>query len=188
MKITFIDDHPSFRISLAELFKMKGYETSEADTLDENNLPDILVTDISMPKMNGYEVVERVAKKTSVIVLSNILHDYSVTRMVNAGARGYLAKTSYPDEIILAIKTVSEGEMYLSNEAKRMYKKQETKFTERERSYLKLTSEGLSHKDIADILFISKRTVEEYSDAVRRKLGVSKTVSVVKFAFENGLV
>ncbi|MFM2586925.1 response regulator [Vibrio sp. TBV020] len=173
-----------------------GTEALEA-TL--NLKPDVLLLDINMPKLNGIEVLEQLAKTnsaTSVIMLS--MHDSRdyVVRSVKAGAKGYVLKDVGSEELVMAINQVAQGRSYLCPQASDRLLEQineapeekDDTLSKRESDVLKAIANGACNKEIADSLHISVRTVETHRLRIKKKLGATSTAALVKLALQKGLV
>jgi len=166
--------------------------------------PDLVLTDLSMPRMDGMDVIETIKKQspqTKIIALTVHREEEYVLATLKAGADGYILKeASYP-ELIMAIRSVLRGKHYLSPEISgklisgylegkktiKTHSPWET-LTKRERGILKLIAEGYKNKEIADYLYISQKTVETHRANLMRKLDLHNTAALVAFAMEKGLV
>ena len=166
--------------------------------------PDLVLTDLSMPRMNGTDMIETIKKqspKTKVIALTVHQEEEYVLATLKAGVDGYLLKeASYP-ELLMAIRSVLKGNRYISPEisgklisgyleGRKSFKIDslwET-LTRREREILKLIAEGYKNKEIADYLCISAKTVETHRANLMRKLDLHNTAALVALATEKGLV
>jgi len=176
----------------------------EAIRCIEKCKPDLVLTDLSMPRMNGTDMIETIKKqspKTKVIALTVHQEEEYVLATLKAGVDGYLLKeTSYP-ELLMAIRSVLKGNHYLSPEisgklisgyleGRKSFKIDslwET-LTRREREILKLIAEGYKNKEIAEYLCISAKTVETHRANLMRKLDLHNTAALVALATEKGLV
>lgn len=164
--------------------------------------PDILLTDITMPKMNGIEVLQQLKdsdSETKVVMLS--MHnnkEYILTAMRN-GAKGYVLKDVSSQELIRALEVIAAGGTYFSagvsdallesvDELERKDSDLDTTPTPREKDVLILIANGACNKTIARELNISVRTVETHRLRVKRKLGVTSTAGLVKYAIEQGWI
>ena len=170
----------------------------------EKYKPDLVLTDLSMPRMNGTDMIETIKKqspKTKVIALTVHQEEEYVLATLKAGVDGYLLKeASYP-ELLMAIRSVLKGNRYISPEisgklisgyleGRKSFKIDslwET-LTRREREILKLIAEGYKNKEIADYLCISAKTVETHRANLMRKLDLHNTAALVALATEKGLV
>ncbi len=213
-KITIViaDDHEIFRDGFKlMLTKQKGItllgEAEDGKALVElvqKLKPDIVVTDIKMPIMDGIEAAKKISAllpKTGIIGLSMFDEDDLIVDMLEAGAKGFLLKNTGKDQIVEAIKTVSQGYPYYckttSNRLTQMiaksrfnpYKKSEKpKFTHREQEIITLLCQEMTNKEIGDKLFLSVRTVEGHRLKIQEKMNVKNTVGVIIYAVKIGLI
>lgn len=163
--------------------------------------PDIVIMDIAMPELDGIEATRQIIEYspiTHVIILSMHSSPEYVHRSIDAGAKGYLLKESAGAEIINAVLTCSEGKKYLSKKISEQvideYFKQKTfkdkkdilsQLSAREMEILKLVVEGKSSAEIANIIYISPKTVETYRSRIMQKIGVKDITGLVKFAIRH---
>ena len=213
IKIVLVDDHnivrDGLRILLLNLQEIEviGEAATGADLFDllVEIKPDILLMDISLPKMSGIAITEKISRdypEIKVIMLTANVNDESVFDSFKAGALGYLPKNIDQLELVNAIKTVYEGNEYLAksisnsvlknffNSAKSGNTKQqksEQELTKREVEVITLFAEGLSYKEIADRLNISVRTVESHKNNIFEKLELTSIADLVKYAIRHGL-
>lgn len=215
ISILLVDDH---QIILDGIKQMLEGESSicicacaengkQALELAQLNPPDVIITDVSMPDMNGVELCEQIQKMnipSKVIVLSMYASEDYIFKAIQAGAKGYLTKqNTTKEELISAIHQIVNGEEYYSpavasimmkNYVNKAQKKSnlETKtvesLTTREREILKLYAEGYSNQEIADKLCISNRTVDAHKNNIMQKFEFKSTVDMVKFAIKNDIV
>ena len=164
--------------------------------------PDVIVVDISMPLLNGIEAVRQVKKMDdSIKVVFLTMHpDVTyATRVFDAGASGYVLKHSAPTELLTAIQEALRGRTYITpkiaGELMASYKNgvnelvsSVRKLTPRQREVLQLLAEGHSAKDIANILFISPRTVEFHKYRMMEELNISTSAELVQYAIKHGIV
>ncbi len=164
--------------------------------------PDVIVTDISMPLLNGIEAAQRiknVTPKVKIVFLTMHPDVTYATRALEAGASGYVLKHAAPSELITAIKEVLNGRIYLtpmiakgvldsfmSDPHRR--RKAVIELTPRQREVLQLTSEGRSAKEIASILNISTRTVEFHKYRAMESLGLRTSADLIQYAIKHGIV
>ena len=183
-RIILVDDHSLFRSGMRGLLdRYDGIRVvGEASTGEEflAMLPateaDVVFMDFAMPGMNGAETTEKalaLEPGLKVITLSMFGDENYYSRMVQAGAKGFLMKDSPMDEVLRAIETVAAGGTY---------------FCEEEREILVAVCRGLSNQEIADELFISKRTVDKHRANILEKTGCKNTASLVVYAVRHGLV
>ncbi len=161
----------------------------------ESELPDVVIMDINMPDMDGIEATQKVHKNfpsVKVIAFSQYDDKHFITRMLRAGAKGYLLKSTPVKELIKAVKLVHDGSVYLGKGLPDLYtheKKSKSNFdvmlTEREIEILKLICEEKNTREIADELFISLHTVETHRANLMQKTDSRNLVGLVKWAFEN---
>lgn len=163
----------------------------------KNNDVDLVVTDFHMPGMDGLSLVHtirRIKPETKIIVMS--MHDEShlVKEILKAGINGYVLKKDTHRELLKAIREVTDGQVYLSNDINRilitnLQNPDEGKLlTDREREIVKLIAKEYSNKDIAEALFISERTVETHRKNIFKKTGTNSLVGLIKFAYANNLI
>ncbi|GAA4353174.1 response regulator transcription factor [Kangiella taiwanensis] len=163
--------------------------------------PQIAVIDISMPELNGMEVVKRIHQKLPdcrILVLTMHEEEEYVIHMVRAGASGYLLKDSASEELIQAVKTLASGKSYFSQYAAQVLANQYTQpekwsdpyknLTKREREVFHLVVDGKTTKEIAKILDISVKTAENHRGKVLDKLNVANSAELVKYAAQHKLL
>jgi DNA-binding NarL/FixJ family response regulator len=161
--------------------------------------PDVAVMDQAMPEMNGTEAVRMIRERcaaTRVVMLSMYSNSEHVRRALEAGANGYVLKSSAGDELVEAIRTVHSGRRYLSAPLadellERMINGSAdalSRLSARERQVLKLLADGHSVLHIAGTLSLSRKTVETYRERLMEKLGLRDLPSLVKFALRHGVV
>jgi DNA-binding NarL/FixJ family response regulator len=166
--------------------------------------PDLILTDLSMPKMNGVEAIREIKKRapeTKVLALTVHKAEEFILEVLQAGADGYILKDASSEELIMAIKSVLGGKRYLSPSVSQMviegYLEGRKSFTssspwdtltKREREILKLIAEGHKNKEIADYLYISVKTVEKHRANLMKKLDLHSAAALTAYAMERGLV
>jgi two-component system, NarL family, nitrate/nitrite response regulator NarL len=203
IRVLLVDDHPLVldgirsRIELDETIEVvgEGCNGEEALKLAAERKPDVVLMDISMPVMNGIEAAGRFATDLpDVKVLMLTMHDNReyITKVLNAGAKGYILKDVSSHEMIAAIQSVYQGKTYYSSGVTDILlnegSKKEVPLTEREKTILRLLAEGNSNKHVARELDISVRTVETHRRNIKRKLNLKTSAGLVKYAIENGIV
>ena len=209
-RVLLVDDHAMFRAGMKALLEDEAFLTvvGEASNGDEAVdqvralKPDVVIMDLSMPGSNGIEATRRIAAlgfDTKVLVLTVHDEEEYLVPVVEAGASGYLTKTSADRDLIDAIKIVSRGEVYLPPRATRLllqrYKESEGQeqaglhdLSSREQEVLALTAEGFSSREIGQKLFISPKTVDTYRSRIMHKLGLGHRSELVHFALRVGLL
>ncbi|WP_433903390.1 response regulator [Sphingobacterium puteale] len=217
-KILLVEDHMVVRNGIKLLlesqdsFKVVGEASNgkEAlDYLDSNRdlLPDIVLTDISMEEMDGIALLQELHqhhKDIKVVILSMLNQINYVIEAFEYGLRGYLLKNVGYNELLFALNHIAAGGRYMSEEISMLLLEQirsgqryaqhamgiQTDFeiSERELEVLGLIAEGYTNIEIADKIFLSKRTVEGHRQNLIDKAGVKNTAHLVKFAFENGIL
>ncbi len=211
IKICIVDDHKLFREGLKLLlstqdFVRQIYEASNGKEFIENlSLMDceVVLMDIEMPGMNGIEATEtalRLRPDLKIIVLSMYGDEQYYYKMVDAGVKGFVLKSSGIEKVIAAIHKVAAGENYFSEELlihilnnMREGNKTETdipdnEISERELEILYHVCLGLSNQEIADKLFISKRTVDKHRANLLSKTGCRNTAALVMYAIKNKMI
>ena len=206
-RIVLVDDHSLFRNGLRGLLEHSGScrVVGEAGSGEEflAMLPsleaDVVFMDFSMPGIDGAQTTERalaLRPGLRIITLSMFGEESYYSRMVEAGARGFLLKDSQIDDVLDALRTVMDGGSYfspqlLSSLASRMHSRDDIAdepLSAREREILVLVCRGLSNQEIADTLFISKRTVDKHRANILEKTGCKNTAALVVFAIRCGIV
>lgn len=206
-RIVLVDDHTLFRNGLRGLLeRQEGYRVvgeagsgeeflAQLDTLEA----DVVFMDFSMPGLDGAQTTERALARRPelrIITLSMFGEESYYSRMVEAGARGFLLKDSDIGDVLEAVETVMEGGSYfspqlLSSLTGRMRSREDAaddQLSSREREILVAVCRGLSNQEIADELFISKRTVDKHRANILEKTGCKNTASLVVYAIRNGIV
>jgi DNA-binding NarL/FixJ family response regulator len=209
--IVLADDHPIVRQGLRALleseptFRLVGEagDGLQAVRLAERLQPNVLITDVIMPGLNGLEVTRQVLKaspQTRVIVLSMHANDAYVVEALKNGALGCVLKDSQAADLVQAVKVVFAGQRYLSpplseRELELYRKKLEDApedpyeaLTSREREVLQMVAEGRTSGEIAERIFISPRTAEGHRANVMRKLGLHNHTELVRFALKRGIL
>ena len=211
IKVIICDDHQILVQGLKSLLKdseeieiiataNNGQELLE--TL-KNKKPDILLLDVDMPVMDGYETLKQVKSKySSIKVISLTIHldKTIIQKMMETGASGYLLKNINKSELSEAIRKVYSGKIYISDEATNSLldkEKLEVKtaqldesveeLTKREIEILKLIAEGYSNTEIGGILYISPRTVDTHRTNIMKKLNVKNIAGLIKYAIQVGM-
>jgi len=190
-----LERHPDLKVVAAV------GDASAAIREAERLRPDVVVMDITMPGMNGFEATRVIADnmpEVAVVILSMHSSPIIVRRAMEAGARGYLAKDAGPDELIRAVRTVADGNHYIGQglahslldvrKAPRPEEHAVDVLTTTERNILKLVAGGKSNQDVATMIGLSPRTVETYRLRLMRKLAIENLPALVKYAIRNGII
>ena len=203
IRLLIADDHVMFAQGLESLLRDEfdllgtagnGEELVEA-TLRLN--PDVILVDISMPVLNGFDAVKRIREKgskTKIIFLT--MHDDTtfLSEAFHCGASGYILKQAAGEELANAIKAVARGDNYVSPLVTDLPAEpltlhtQKTTITPRQREVLELISRGLTMKEIASRLNISTRTAESHKYEMMQTLGVETTAELIRYSLRLGLI
>jgi NarL family two-component system response regulator LiaR len=208
--VLLVDDHSMIRFGLKSFLeddniKVIGEAKNgiEALSILESIKPDVLVTDIMMPEMDGIELATQVAKKypnLPILALSMMNESHNIKKMLSAGAKGYVLKDCSQKELIKAIDTVSKGKSYYTEEVTQIIMEgllskpkpkartvTDISLTERELEVLHLICKEKTNSEIADVLFISTRTVEAHKRNLIEKTGCKNVAGLVLYAVERNL-
>lgn len=204
IKVLLADDHPLVLdgirscLEINEDIEVVGVANNGRDALDkaEQLEPDIVLMDINMPELNGLDATEIFRERyphIKLLILS--MHDNReyITSALNSGARGFVLKDVPSQEIVTAIRSVHQGGTYFSSGVSdillnNMDEENGSPLTTREQTILILLAQGKSNKHVARELDISVRTAETHRRNIKRKLNISTTAGLTKYAIENGLV
>ena len=208
--ILIADDHDIIREGIKNILHgQSDYEVveeardgEEALTKVEKFKPDILLLDISMPKIGGLDIIEqihRVSPETKILIITVHKANAYIIKALKEGVKGYLNKENAGEELLPALRKIAAGRIYLTSSVssylieKTIQKsaekiQEDTLLTAREKEILRLVAEGRSAKDIANIVFISRRTVENYKNTLLKKLGLHKTSDLIKYAIKHKIV
>jgi two-component system, NarL family, invasion response regulator UvrY len=212
-KIALTDDHVLLRNGLAAHLRDIDYEVVfEADNgiqlidkLNKVGVPEIVLMDINMPEMDGYDAtlwLRQNYPEVKVLALSMYDDEHSIIRMIRNGARGYLLKDSEPGELKAALHAVmvkgfyhselvtgklihSINHLHSANDSNTI---QVLGLNERETEFLKLAATEMTYKEIAEVMHVSPRTVDGYRDNLFEKLNLKSRVGLVLFAIRQGIV
>jgi DNA-binding NarL/FixJ family response regulator len=209
IRIVIADDYSMFREGMQLMLEEQQEFTIAGEAKDGENLlqvtrsliPDIVITDIEMPNMNGIEATKKIKTEfpgIGIIALTMYTDEHLVVDMLEAGATGYLLKSTTKKDLIEAIKTVNAGQTYYCNSTSmrltKMIAKSKTlrdgpkkEFSEKELEIIKLICEQFASKEIADATHLTHRTVEKYRDNIMEKIGAKNMVGIVIYAIRNGL-
>ena len=211
-KVIIVEDHKLFREGLKSILSDKaGLEVVgeagdglEAIRTVKKCQPEIILLDLSMPKMNGISVMREIKSQfpeTKIMALTIHESDQYVLEAFEAGADGYCLKDAGRNELMVAVDSVLQGkryispsisdnvlEGYLTGRKKLKSKTSWDTITQREREVLKLLGEGYQNKEISDMLYISVKTVEKHRANIMNKLDLHNAAALTAFAIEHGLV
>jgi len=210
IRVLVADDHTIVRDGLVALINGSGdcqvvAQASDGMTTVDLALktqPDVVVVDISMPKLNGIEVVRRLTKElesTRILVLTMHAEEEYVMHVVRAGAAGCLLKDSASAEMLAAVRALASGRGYFGTHASKVLAQQVQKphaqledpyrdLTSREREVFHLIVEGMTTKEIARQLGTSTKTAENHRFRVLDKLGARNTAELIRYAARHGLM
>jgi DNA-binding NarL/FixJ family response regulator len=213
MRILIADDHDIIRRGLKALLSSHaGWEICaeaktgrEAVSLAEENRPDIVVMDISMPELNGLEAARRIHKllpKTEILILSVHFSDQLVRDILDVGARAYIMKSDADRDLVTAIEAIANRRSFFTSKAAEMMLNtgtnnhsgsdpetlRKSRITSREREIIQLLAEGKSSKEAAVTLGISVKTAETHRANIMRKLDLHSISELVLYAVKNNIV
>lgn len=205
IKIILVDDHEMVRLGLKSFLNLQPdvEVVGEAGNgLDGINLalelkPDVVVMDLVMPEMSGVEATLKLLeewKEAKILVLTSYLDNEKIYPVIEAGAKGYMLKTSSAAEILNAIQKVARGELAIETEVDKKIKAHDMQpelhedLTARERDILRLLAKGYDNQTIADELFISLKTIKTHVSNILAKLEVDDRTQAVVYAFKHHLV
>ena len=211
-RVLIADDHALVREGIAAFLKLcddieviaEASDGLDAIQKTAQFSPDVIVMDINMPKLGGLEATIEI-KKTNpdikVLVLTQYDDKEYISRFLKAGVSGYLLKRAVGSDLISAINAVRKGELYLhssiasevvagylNTDKKPVVEDTYEKLTDREKQVLKLVAEGYTHKEIADMLNISVKTVIAHQTNISEKLGIHARAGLIKFAIQRGII
>lgn len=208
IRLLIADDHPTFREGLSRILADEGdfdcigaaADGLEAVKLAKELQPDVVLIDISMPNLDGISAAKQIkteSPKSAVIVLSAFDYDSYILAALQAGAAGYMLKTTPLGELVSAIRLVNKGESVLDVKATsklvRHLRVGDNKIAyeqlqSREAEVLNFAAKGMSNKEIAKELSISERTVQTHLLNIFRKLGVNSRTQAVLYALKKGWI
>lgn len=212
IRVLLVDDHGLVREGIRMILEReKDLEVvGEADdgrqavASLEKVTPDVILMDLTMPNLNGFEAIFQIKKRhpqAKILVLTVHTNEEYVYKSLKAGAVGYLVKDSAVSELVGAVRAVAGGKSYISPSVSKgvldrltspeeMAKEESPyeRLTPREREILQLIGEGMNYHEIADFLSVSYKTVENHRAHIVDKLGIRERAQLVRYALEQGLV
>ncbi len=209
IQVAVVDDHTLLRTALAKLIDSFDnyavyFEAENGEALKKivsrKMIPDIVLLDVNMPGMNGFETAEWLYKnypQVKVLALSMLSDEHTIIRMLKSGAKGYILKSADPDELLLALDSLMKKNFYLSEyisgkiigglNRNMEVSEDPVGLTEKEKEFLRLVCSDLSYKEIAEKMFISQRRVDDHRDALFEKLKIRSRIGLVLYAIKNGI-
>ena len=212
VRILIAEDHTIVRKGLCSILKNEkdidvigeAENGKEAIKKVEELTPDVVVMDISMPLLNGLEATRQIKRRfpeVKVLILTVHSNEEYISEILKAGASGYLVKKAAPEELVAAIHAVAQGNSFLSPSiSKSVIKKflqvagaeagleKSSLLTEREREVLQLIAEGHPTRKIAEMLFISVKTVEAHRSHIMEKLDLHNIADLTRYAVRTGII
>jgi len=211
IRVLVVDDHTIVRDGICALLALVGdievvgeaANGSEALKMAKELEPDVVLMDVSMPVMGGLEATRRICREFSrirVLVLTQYDDKEYVFPVIEAGACGFISKVAASSELASGIRSVYQGDSYLSplvarflvedyqRGRERVRHDSYEQLTDRERDVLKLVAEGHTTREIADMLIISPKTVEGHKTHLMAKLGIRNRIDLVKYALRKGII
>lgn len=203
VRVLIVDDHPMVAQGIRALLetyddlRIVGTLTNGQDAVDRVGMldPDVILLDLNMPRLSGLSATEIILERrpdTRIVILS--MHDSPeyIATALRHGAMGYLLKDVPTEEVKLAIDTVMQGERYLCSGAATALAPAAPSgrepLTSREQAILLELAQGQSNKEVAARFDISVRTVETHRKNIKRKLGISSTAGLTRYALEHGVL
>jgi two-component system response regulator NreC len=211
-RVLIADDHPLIRSGLRALlgrepeFEVVGEAADGYQALElvEQLRPDVVMLDVSMPRLNGIDVAQKISEKTPstrIIIVSIHSDEGYVLRALKAGAKGYLLKASPEGDILNAVRAVAAGQAYLSPEISRLLVEEyvrEMRFrgvedsydllSIREKEIMQLLASGATNRQVAEMIHVSVATVETHRTNVFQKIGVHSLPELILYAVRKGLL
>jgi DNA-binding NarL/FixJ family response regulator len=207
MRILIADDHGIVRSGLRALLERQddievigeASDGIEARDMAVRDRPDIAIVDVKMPALTGLEATREIreqAPEVAVLILSMHDDERYLFEALKAGASGYVLKSQADQDLLDAIRAVERGEPFLTPEAQLALMKEvqegghdrEEELTPREQEIVKLAAEGNTNREIAEILELSEKTVENHRSNAMHKLGMRDRVELVRYAIRRGLI
>ncbi len=211
IRLLLVDDHEIVRAGIKMLFlaeedmEIVGEVSSGHEALEavRELKPDVVIMDVAMPGMSGIEATRQIKEAspdTAVLALTMYEDEQYFFEMLNAGASGYIPKRAAPDDLVSAIRVISQGNVFLYSTLAKFLMKDISdrsdptspsvaeELTPREREVLTYIAEGYTNREIAEALSISIKTVDRHRENIMQKLNLHNRVELVKYAIEKGLI
>lgn len=212
IQVLIAEDHLMVRAGIHALLEKAAdmYVVGEASNgqealeLVEKHVPDVLVMDIMMPRLNGIQAAENIRKlklSTRILLLSMYSDEGLIYQALQSGVKGYVLKSSVSDELLWAVRAVASGKTYLSSQVSEIMAGNAvnprthgqgheplSNISPREKEILQLIAEENTSSEIAKILFISEKTVEKHRASLMEKLNVRNLAGLVRIAVKHRLV
>lgn len=213
LNIAIVDDHNLFRKGLIKLINLGNIQNKynilfEADNghdlqgkMRQGPFPDIILMDIDMPDMDGFEAVDwlqRTHASVKVLVISMVESDEAILRMLRLGVKGYLSKDIEVEDMHRALETIANNGFYYSDTATKVMNynlngtmspnKNAVYLSENEREFIKLAASELTYQQIAEKMNLSPKTIDGYREALFQRLKVKNRVALALYAVKHGIV
>ena len=212
IKVLIADDHALVREGITAFLKTcddievvaEASDGLEAIEKMGKFRPDIVIMDINMPKLGGYEAtieMKKISPEIKILVLTQYEDREYISRFLKSGVSGYLLKKAVGSDLITALRAVNKGELYLhpsitsgvvagylGKDKQAAIEDPYEKLTDREKQVLKLIAEGYTHKEIAEMLNISVKTVIAHQTNISEKLDIHSRSGLLKFAIQRGII
>ena len=211
IRVILADDHEIFRDGFRVMIKKQtdvklvgeASNGEELISISHELKPDVIITDIKMPKMDGIQATRQLSRdmpSAGIIALSMFDEENLIIEMLEAGAKGYLVKNAHKNEILEAITTVHDNlTYYCAHTSARLatliarsgfnpsLKSTKAEFTDREYAIIRYICQEKTNKEIADLLHLSIRTIEGYRDKIQEKIGAKNAAGIVVYAIKNNI-
>lgn len=203
--VLLVDDHPVVRSALRILVKQEGFQRifeaskgNEVISMIREHRPDVVVLDLSMPEMDGLDVLERIREnemQCQVVVFTSLARVFYQERCMRAGAGAFVSKSSGMEDVLKALRAVSVGYTYFQSlptvaldSLQRTEKQMIDKLSNRELTICLYLANGLSNKEIAEIMHLSHKTISTYKTRLTEKLNLQSKVHLRDFCKRNNLI
>ncbi|UPK71183.1 response regulator transcription factor [Chitinophaga filiformis] len=213
LNIAIVDDHNLFRKGLIKLINLGNIQNKYNILFEADNghdlqgkmrhapFPDIILMDIDMPDMDGFEAVDwlqRTHASVKVLVISMVESDEAILRMLRLGVKGYLSKDIEVEDMHRALETIANNGFYYSDTATKVMNynlngtmspnKNAVYLSENEREFIKLAASELTYQQIAEKMNLSPKTIDGYREALFQRLKVKNRVALALYAVKHGIV